>query len=274
MNHDSRIYDEPDLDYDVFTEGPWTVPLSTLRELPYGCKCRVCRSSFRSKKARDGYCFSCRQIIEDRTKELDQILVHAAHSPGEQQKAIARVRALLTCPILAVGWRIRCDWAGNAARQWPETIAGFRRVLRVFVERHLRHVWQEHCSPARFGRASQRRERILTAADYRAVCRNPSSRFWHALASTLIPGRIAFPDVGFRGKGWSSTWQAVSCLFLNSSVGISHTINFPPLSFKLLLVLLGILPNVIRPNRRGTNRAGICRWFLEMLLGSLNACRL
>ena len=173
VNHDSRIYDEPDLDYDVFTEGPWTVPLSTLRELPYGCKCRVCRSSFRSKKARDGYCFSCRQIIEDRTKELDQILVHAAHSrPGEQQKAIARVRALLTCPILAVGWRIRCDWAGNAARQWPETIAGFRRVLRVFVERHLRHVWQEHCSPARFGRASQRRER----KQFERLCRLPEDK--------------------------------------------------------------------------------------------------
>jgi hypothetical protein len=138
---------------------PPTIPVSTLRELPYRRKCRVCRSSFRSKRARDGYCTSCRQILDDRTKELDRILANAEKdSRSAQQEAIEDVRASLKCKLTIAGAGLPCEWEGNAARYWPTTIPGIRAVLRDFVERAQRHLYQ-HVFPGRFGWPARQRLR-------------------------------------------------------------------------------------------------------------------
>src|SRR5439155_8691714 len=125
-------------DSEAFIEAysrPPTIPVNTLRELPHKHKCRVCRSSVRSKRARDGYCLSCRQIIDDRTTELDQILASAKHaSPAAQQEAIERVRASLKCKLTIAGAGVPCEWEGNAARHWSKTASGVREVLGDFVE--------------------------------------------------------------------------------------------------------------------------------------------
>ena len=163
MDNEQRIPDEAASFYsesfiEAYSRAP-TIPVSTLRELPHRCKCRVCRSSFRSKRARDGYCPSCRQIIDDRTTDLDRILASAEHaSPVAQQEAIEKVRALLRCRLTIAGAGLPCEWEGNAARYWPKTIPGVREVLRVFVERAQRHLYQ-HCFPGRFGWAARQRLR-------------------------------------------------------------------------------------------------------------------
>jgi hypothetical protein len=149
-------------DSEAFIEAysrPRTIPLVALRELPHRRKCRICRSSFRSKRARDGYCASCRQIIDDRTMELDRILASAEHGgPAAQQGAIEKVRVLLQCNLTIAGAGLPCEWEGNAARYWPKTTPGVREVLRDFVERAQRHLCQ-HCFPGRFGWAARKRLR-------------------------------------------------------------------------------------------------------------------
>jgi hypothetical protein len=149
-------------DIEAFMEArsrPPTIPVSTLREFPYRRKCRVCRSSFRSKKARDGYCPSCRQILDDRSKELDQMLAIAEHvDPAAQQEAIKKVRGSLKCKLTIAGAGLPCDWEGNAARYWPTTIPGSRVVLRDFVESAQRHLYQ-HLFPARWGWPARQRLR-------------------------------------------------------------------------------------------------------------------
>jgi len=163
LDDENHISDEPmAFDSEAFIEAysrPPTIPVNTLRELPHRHKCRVCRGSFRSKRARDGYCLSCRQIIDDRTTELDQILASAKHaSPAAQQEAIERVRASLTCKLTIAGAGLPCEWEGNAARHWPKTISGVREILRDFVERAHRHLCQ-HCFPGRFGWPARQRLR-------------------------------------------------------------------------------------------------------------------
>jgi len=75
-------------DADLF-DGVPPVSLDTLTRLPYQARCRVCRGYFRSERARVGYCPSCRQILTDRTRELDAILAAA-----EGQNAKSRSRPL------------------------------------------------------------------------------------------------------------------------------------------------------------------------------------
>jgi hypothetical protein len=149
-------------DIEAFMEArshPPTIPVSTLREFPYRCKCRVCRSSFRSKRARDGYCPSCRQILDDRTRELDQILANAKHlDPAAQQEAIKKVRGSLKCNLTIAGAGLPCEWEGNTARYWPRTIPGTSAVLRDFVERAQRHLYQ-HLFPGRWGWPARQRLR-------------------------------------------------------------------------------------------------------------------
>jgi hypothetical protein len=128
-----------------------SVSLDTLRRLPYRRHCRVCRSFFRSDRARDGYCPSCIQIIDDKTKELEGILVAAEGQKNESEPlAIEKVKKALRCPIVMADG-LACDWAGNRARYWPRTIPVFRRLLRGFVERLQRHVYVEHCSSSQTG---------------------------------------------------------------------------------------------------------------------------
>jgi hypothetical protein len=77
-----------------------------------------------------GCCLSCRQIIDDRTTELDQILASAEHtSHVAQQETIKKVRASLKCNLTIAGVGLPCEWEGNAARYWPTTIPGIRAVL-------------------------------------------------------------------------------------------------------------------------------------------------
>ena len=163
MDDEHHISDEPmAFDIEGFIEArsrPSTIPVSTLREFPYRRKCRVCRSSFRSKRARDGYCPSCRQILDDRTRKLDQILANAEYaSPAAQQEAIKEVRGSLKCNLTIAGAGLPCEWEGNAARYWPVTIPGTRAVLRDFVERVQRHLYQ-HLFPGRFGWPARKRLR-------------------------------------------------------------------------------------------------------------------
>lgn len=163
MDHEDQISDElAPFDSEAFIEAysrPAAIPVGTLRELPHGRNCRICRSSFRSKRARDGYCASCRRILDDRTIELDQILARAEHAgPAAQEEAIKKVRALLRCKLTIAGAGLPCDWEGNPARYWPKTIPGVRKVLRVFLERAQRHLCQ-HCFPSRFGGPARQRLR-------------------------------------------------------------------------------------------------------------------
>jgi len=144
LDDEHHISDEPmAFDIEGFIEArsrPPTTPVSTLREFPHRHKCRVCRSSFRSKRARDGYCSSCRQILDDRTKKLDQIFANAEYaSPAIQQEAIKEVRVSLKCNLTVAGAGLPSEWEGNAARYWPTTIPGIRGVLSDFGERAQRH---------------------------------------------------------------------------------------------------------------------------------------
>lgn len=163
MDDEGHISDEPKaFESEAFIEAYSCSPaisISTLRDLPYSHKCRVCRSSFRSKRARDGYCLSCRQIIDSRTTELDQVLANAEHaSSAAEQKVIEKVRTSLKCKLTIAGAGLPCEWEGNAARYWPTTIPGIRGVLRDFVERAQRHLYH-HCFPGRFGWPARQRLR-------------------------------------------------------------------------------------------------------------------
>jgi hypothetical protein len=159
---------ELSFDLEAYSHAP-AIPLGTLKRLPYWRQCRVCRSRFGSARARDGYCRSCRQIIENRTCELDAILVAAVNaSPGRQDAAMDQVRVSLVCDI-PVEMGLACGWAGTQARYWPKTLPVLRKLLRELVERDLRHVWRDHCSPGRFGRAAQRRVR----KHFEGLCKLP-----------------------------------------------------------------------------------------------------
>lgn len=157
---DQAYYAGLEIEYEWLIENLGRVPSlspSTLQRFPYWRHCRVCRAFFGSKRARDGYCVSCRLIIEQRTKELDAILIAAEGQSAEQQEqAIEDVKAALKCPIL-LSDGYPCEWEGNGARIWPKTISSFSDFLCGFVERHQRHVYEEHCFPGRFGLAGQRR---------------------------------------------------------------------------------------------------------------------
>ena len=154
-------------DADLF-DGVPPVSLDTLTRLPYQARCRVCRGYFRSERARVGYCPSCRQILTDRTRELDAILAAAEGQNAEiEEQAIKTVRAALRCPILMPDG-YRCGWEGNRARIWPQAVSAFREFLPAYVERLQRHAC-EHCFPGRFGVAAERRAQ----KQFERLCRLP-----------------------------------------------------------------------------------------------------
>lgn len=157
-------------DVDPF-DGVPPVSLDTIRRLPYQGRCRVCRGYFRSEGARVGYCPSCRQILADRTRELDAILAAAEEQRAEiEAQAIKTVLAALRCPILMPDGNA-CGWAGNRARIWPQAVPAFREFLPGYVERLQRHAC-EHCFPGRFGMAAERRAQ----KQFARLCRLPVDR--------------------------------------------------------------------------------------------------
>ncbi len=157
-------------DADPF-DGVPPVSLNTLQRLPYQGRCRVCGGYFRSERARVGYCSSCRQILADRTRELDAILAAAEGQNAEiEEQAIKTVRAALRCPILMADGH-PCGWEGNRARIWPQWVPVFREFLPGYVERLQRHVC-EHCFPGRFGVAAERRAQ----KQFERLCRLPADR--------------------------------------------------------------------------------------------------
>ncbi len=157
-------------DADPF-DGVPPVSLDTLMRLAYQGRCRVCRGYFRSERARVGYCPSCRQILEDRTSELDAILAAAEGQNAEvEEQAIKTVRTALRCPILMADGH-PCGWEGNRARIWPQAVPAFRQFLPGYVERLQRHA-SEHCFPGRFGTAAERRAQ----KQFERLCRLPADR--------------------------------------------------------------------------------------------------
>jgi hypothetical protein len=157
--------------YEDPLDGVPPVSLGTLTRLPYQGRCRVCRGYFRSERARVGYCPSCHQILEDRTRELDAILAAAEGQNAEiEAQAIQKVRAALRCPILmADGYP--CCWEGNRARIWPQAVPALREFLPGYVERLQRHACG-HCFPGRFGVAAERRAQ----KQFARLCRLPVDR--------------------------------------------------------------------------------------------------
>lgn len=170
MSKKDRVSDEPSRTREEFGSVP-SVAVSTLKQLPYRCRCRVCRGFFRSERARVGYCPPCRQVIAERTRELGAILAAAEGRTAEiEGQAIRKVRATLRCPILQPD-QCPCGWEGNQARVWPRSIPAIRESLPKFVERLQRHLC-EHCFPGRFGWAAERR----AEKQFERLCHLPEDR--------------------------------------------------------------------------------------------------
>jgi hypothetical protein len=191
-------------EFEAFNRSP-SISLSVLKQRPYGSRCRVCREAFRSKRARDGYCGSCRRIIDDRTRGLDAILAAAEIANFEtQQQAIEEVKLALTCNFPVEGG-FTCGWRGTAARLWPKTISGLRETLRDFVERDQRHEWQ-HLSPGRFGAPALRREkkRLIDACnlpeEYQPEWVKLHLRSVRWLKSQGLTPRVSWPGEGEKPK--------------------------------------------------------------------------
>ena len=69
--------------------------------------------------------------------------------------------------------------------------------------------------------------------------RNPSSRFWPALAASPNTGW------GFPAEP-KALYIPLVILVSNNSVGVPKAINFPSLTFELFDMLSGDFPNVVR----------------------------
>ena len=122
-----------------------------------GYTCNACRSHFRSSRARDRFCLSCRHIVEAQTDELESLLSLWANSPRVEVRTEARQAFYhsLVCPM--------CGWDGNRNR----TDADDPRVLFVHARRFavadLKHR-MKHAFPGRFLRWSRKLRR------YQSVC--------------------------------------------------------------------------------------------------------
>lgn len=102
--------------------GQWVLPdydfrprLEVLRKQRYGHCCKACRSFFRSNRARDPYCPSCRSIMDEARERLEAILSAAIDATEEKQRqARFQVEEELKCPV--------CGWIQNEGRIVPENL--------------------------------------------------------------------------------------------------------------------------------------------------------
>lgn len=129
-------------------EPDFSPTLPAVQKYPYGHHCKACKSSFRSTTARDPYCPSCHNIINDKLRRLDLILRAALKlSEEKQRRAWEEIEKELTCPI--------CGWAGNQNRFEPQNIQeilGFlpRRVETIHSH-SMHHVfWNRFARSLRF----------------------------------------------------------------------------------------------------------------------------
>lgn len=108
----------------VLPDPVFSPPLPVIQKYPYGHKCKVCKSAFRSQKARDSYCPSCHIIMEDEKRRLEGVLRSALEAPGEEQrKAWEKIENVLICPAP------NCGWLGNQGRCEPSDI----RLMLAYV---------------------------------------------------------------------------------------------------------------------------------------------
>jgi hypothetical protein len=122
--------------------GQWLLPdydfrpsLAVMQKKRYGHRCKACRSPFRSNRARDPYCPSCRNIMDETRKRLDAVLRAALDAPEEKrEKARCKVEDELQCPV--------CDWAQNEGRIVPEDLGLILEYLPGWVERAHRHFFR------------------------------------------------------------------------------------------------------------------------------------
>ncbi len=106
--------------------------LPVLRKYPHGHNCKACKSSFRSTRARDPYCPSCHNTINDKLRKLDLLLRAVLKLPEEKRRrAWEGIEKELICPI--------CGWAGNQNRHEPESIQQMLDFLPRWVETAHRH---------------------------------------------------------------------------------------------------------------------------------------
>ena len=119
-----------------------SLPLSLLREWPYGHHCGICRDFFRSKKARDPYCTSCRTIIDDLVEGLRQIVTEGTDSAiTDVRQLVGRVFARCTCH--------NCGWEANANRMFPRDLSSLLEYLPGWAERCVQH-YMHHVFSNRF----------------------------------------------------------------------------------------------------------------------------
>jgi len=109
-----------------------SLPLSLLREWPYGHHCGICRDFFRSKKARDPCCTSCRTIIDDLAEGLRQIVTERTDSGVTNvRKLVGEVLARCTCHD--------CGWEANANRMIPRDLPSLLEYLPGWAARYVQH---------------------------------------------------------------------------------------------------------------------------------------
>jgi hypothetical protein len=131
------------LGYKQLPDGRWYNPLPVrgfstefIREYPHGHNCKACKTLFRSKKYHDGYCSSCRAIMERKTHELKKILDGIDGSTPELQATVLyRVLTALECPL--------CEWQSNEGRHRPESVILIREYLNDWVVASHLH-WMKH----------------------------------------------------------------------------------------------------------------------------------
>jgi len=119
-----------------------SLPLSLLREWPYGHHCGICRDFFRSKKARDPYCTSCRNIIDDLAERLREIVKEGrASGVNDVRELVGRVLARCTCD--------KCNWEGNTNRMLPRDFPSLLEYLPGWAARYVQH-YMRHVFSNRF----------------------------------------------------------------------------------------------------------------------------
>lgn len=132
--------------------GPsFSPPIEILEKYGPGHRCRACRSFFRSKRARDPYCLSCRTIMHDKRRELEAILCPVLDAPAQKQHlSRQKVEEELACHEPG------CGWQGNRGRYEPQKIQQLLEYLPGWIEtshRHfMRHVFWNRFPGPRFWR--------------------------------------------------------------------------------------------------------------------------
>jgi len=108
-----------------------------------GHRCEACREHFRSARARDRFCPSCRAIIEREREELESLLSIASESPNQdiQEESTAEFHRSLACPV--------CAWEENRNRLFPRKPALLSTYANNFAMRGLKHRIH-HAFPGRF----------------------------------------------------------------------------------------------------------------------------